>query len=51
MYNLGFLIFTIFSILLSVTWMKGTSGALWLIMMRFGQGVGGTLEFANSARC
>ena len=49
MYNLGFLIFTIFSILLSVTWMKGTSGALWLIMMRFGQGVGGALEFANSS--
>ena len=26
-YNLGFVVFTIFSILLSVTWMRGTAGA------------------------
>jgi MFS family permease len=49
MYNLGFLIFTIFSILLSVTWMTGKDGALWIILMRVGQGVGGSLEFANSS--
>jgi MFS family permease len=49
MYNLGFLIFTIFSILTSVTWMTGRAGALWLILMRVGQGVGGSLEFANSS--
>src|ERR1700759_5715279 len=40
-YNLGFLVFTLFSILLSVTWLHGTAGALWLIAMRIGQGVGG----------
>jgi MFS family permease len=49
MYNLGFLIFTIFSILLSVTWMTGRVAAIWIILMRFGQGIGGALEFANSS--
>jgi MFS family permease len=49
MYNLGFAIFTFFSILLSVTWMHGKAGALWLILMRVGQGIGGSLEFANSS--
>jgi MFS family permease len=48
-YNLGFAVFTLFSILLSVTWMKGTSGALWLIIMRALQGVGGAMLFANSS--
>src|ERR1700740_426218 len=45
----GFAIFTFFSILLSVTWMHGGAGALWLILMRVGQGVGGALVFANSS--
>ncbi len=49
MYNLGFLIFTIFSVLLSVTWMTGRAAALWIILMRVGQGLGGSLEFANSS--
>jgi MFS family permease len=48
-YNLGFLVFTIFSILLSVTWLKGSAGGLWLILMRVGQGFGGAMLFANSA--
>ncbi|WP_308492828.1 MFS transporter [Microbacterium terrisoli] len=48
MYNAGFAIFTIFSILLSVTWMSGTGGALWMIVMRILQGVGGAMLFANS---
>src|ERR1017187_6266046 len=48
MYTLGFAIFTIFSILLSVTWMTGTKAALWIIIMRVGQGVGGAFLFANS---
>src|ERR1700751_889290 len=38
MYNLGFAVFTAFSILLSVTWMTGTAAALWIIIMRLGQG-------------
>ena len=47
-YNLGFVVFTVFSILLSVTWMKGTDGALWLILMRIGQGFGGAMLLGNS---
>ncbi len=49
MFNLGFAVFTVFSILLSITWMHGSAGALWLILMRVGQGVGGALLFANSS--
>jgi MFS family permease len=49
MFNLGFAVFTIFSILLSISWMHGSAGALWLILMRVGQGVGGALVFANSS--
>jgi MFS family permease len=49
MYNLGFAVFTLFSILLSVTWMTGVDGALWIIIMRVGQGVGGAFLFANSS--
>src|SRR5271170_5184872 len=48
MYNLGFAVFTVFSILLSITWMTGTDGALWIIIMRVFQGVGGAFLFANS---
>jgi MFS family permease len=49
MYNLGFAVFTVFSLLLTATWLKGGAGALWLIGMRIGQGVGGALLFANSS--
>jgi len=48
LYNLGFAIFTAFSILLSVSWLHGASGALFLILMRVGQGVGGAFLMANS---
>src|SRR6195952_1444473 len=49
MFNLGFAVFTVFSILLAVTWMHGTNAALWIIVMRLGQGVGGAFLMANSA--
>jgi MFS family permease len=49
MYNLGFAVFTVFSILLSITWMHGPGAAVWLIGMRVGQGVGGAMLFANSS--
>jgi MFS family permease len=49
MYNLGFAIFTAFSILLSVTFLSGVPGVLWIIIMRVFQGVGGALLFANSS--
>src|ERR1700678_3838653 len=48
MYNLGFAVFTVFSILLSVTWLTGPAGALWIIIMRVFQGIGGAFLFANS---
>jgi MFS family permease len=48
MFTLGFAVFTLFSVLLSVTWMHGNAAALWLIVMRVGQGVGGAMLFANS---
>ncbi len=48
MYNLGFAVFTFFSILLSITWISGVGGALWIIIMRVFQGVGGAFLFANS---
>jgi MFS family permease len=49
MFNAGFAIFSVFSIALSVTWMTGTPGVLWLIIMRVLQGVGGALLMANSS--
>jgi MFS family permease len=49
MFTIGFAIFTFFSLLLSITWMHGGEGALWMIVMRVGQGVGGAFLFANSS--
>jgi MFS family permease len=49
MYNLGFAVFTFFSLLLSVTWMTGHIAALWLITMRIFQAVGAAMLMANSA--
>jgi MFS family permease len=49
MYNLGFAVFTVGSILLAVTPFTGSTGALWLIGMRVVQGVGGAMLFANSS--
>ncbi|MHB1502026.1 MAG: MFS transporter, partial [Candidatus Dormibacteria bacterium] len=49
MYNLGFLIFTLASIGLSLVFFTGTTAALVLIGMRIIQGVGGALLMANSA--
>ncbi len=48
MYNMGFAIFSVASIFLTVTWMHGTNGALWLIIWRIVQGIGGAFLFANS---
>jgi MFS family permease len=49
MYNLGFALFALFSVLLSVTWLHGTAAAWWLIAMRILQGVGGAMLLANSS--
>jgi MFS family permease len=49
MYNLGFAVFTAGSILLSLTWMHGSAGALWMIVMRVVQGIGAAFLMANSS--
>ncbi len=48
-YNLGFAVFTFFSLLLSITWMTGHAAGDWLITMRIFQGVGAAMLMANSA--
>jgi MFS family permease len=48
MYNLGFAVFTAASIALSLTPGTGSSAAMYMIVMRIVQGVGGALLMANS---
>ncbi len=48
-YNLGFAVYTFFSLLLTVTWMSGSSAAIYLVVMRVFQGVGAAMLIANSA--
>jgi len=48
-YNLGFAVFTFFSLLLSITWMTGHAAGIWLITMRIFQGVGAAMLMANSS--
>ena len=49
MYNLGFAVYTVASILLTIDWMSGQSGALYLVLMRVVQGIGAAFLIANSA--
>src|SRR5579863_6744316 len=48
MFNMGFAVFSLFSILLSVSWLQGTAAGWYLIIMRILQGIGGAMLFANS---
>jgi len=48
-YNLGFVVFTLASIALSLDPLTGTDGALWLIGFRFVQAFGGAMLMANAA--
>jgi MFS family permease len=48
-YNLGFAVYTLFSLLLTVTWMSGHAAGIWLIVMRLFQGVGSAMLMANSS--
>jgi MFS family permease len=48
-YNLGFAIFTLFSLLLTVTWNTGHAAGIYLIVMRLFQGVGAAMLIANSS--
>jgi MFS family permease len=49
MYNLGFVIYTAASLMLTVDWMTGSAGALYLIGFRIVQGVGAAFLLANAA--
>ena len=48
-YNLGFLVFSIASVILALDPYRGSAGALWLVLWRLVQGVGGAMLFANSS--
>jgi len=48
-YNLGFVVFTLASIALSLDPLTGTGGAMWLIGWRFVQAFGGAMLMANAA--
>ncbi|MGH4026024.1 MAG: MFS transporter, partial [Pseudonocardiaceae bacterium] len=47
-YNAGFAVFTVASILLAVDPLDGEGGALWLILVRVLQGIGGAMLMANA---
>lgn len=49
MYNLGFVIYTAASLLLTIDWMTRDAGANWLVVMRIVQGIGGAFITGNSA--
>src|SRR6478736_2713561 len=48
-YNLGFVIYTVASLLLTIDWMTGRAGATYLIGFRLVQGIGGACLLANAA--
>ncbi len=48
-YNLGFVIYTVASLLLTIDWLHGRAGATYLIVFRIVQGIGGACLMANSA--
>ena len=48
-YNLGFVIYTVASLLLTVDWLTGKAGADYLIVFRIVQGIGGACLLANAA--
>jgi MFS family permease len=48
-YNLGFAVFTLGSIILALDPFKAGAGALWIVGFRLLQGVGGAMLFANSS--
>jgi MFS family permease len=48
-YNLGFVIYTAASLLLTIDWLTGRAGADYLIVFRIVQGIGGACLMANAA--
>jgi MFS family permease len=49
MYNLGFVIYTLASLVLTVDWLNGRAGATYLIAFRIVQGIGAAFLLANAA--
>jgi MFS family permease len=49
MYNLGFAVYTLSSLVLTVDWMQGDAGAMYLVIGRIFQGVGAAFLIANSS--
>jgi MFS family permease len=49
LYNLGFVVYTVASLLLTITWLDGRAGATYLIVFRLVQGIGGACLLANAA--
>ncbi|HLN05783.1 MAG TPA: MFS transporter [Acidimicrobiales bacterium] len=49
MYNLGFAVYTVASLILTVDWLTGRGGALYLVGFRVVQGIGAAFLVANSA--
>jgi MFS family permease len=48
-YNLGFVIYTVASLILAIDWMTGRNGAMFLIVFRIVQGIGGACLLANAS--
>jgi MFS family permease len=48
MYNVGFIVYTLASLLLTIDWMHGRAGADWLIGFRILQGIGAAFLIANA---
>lgn len=48
MYNLGFIVYTVASLFLTIDWMTGRPGADWLIAWRIVQGIGSAFLIGNS---
>jgi MFS family permease len=48
-YNLGYVVYTVASLMLTIDWMTGGAGATYLVVFRLFQGVGGAFLLANSA--
>ena len=49
MYNAGFVIYTIASLVLAVDWLSGREGAAYLIIFRIVQGIGAAFLLANAS--
>jgi MFS family permease len=48
-FNLGYVIYTVASLILAIDWLTGTDGATFLIVFRVVQGIGGACLLANAS--